>query len=98
MRVLRLFSLSLLIICSCTLSPSAMGADPYVPPAGSWERKKPSELGMDDAKIAEAVAWALTQETDWPKDFSKQAEIFGRPLGPLPSTRASTNGIILKNG
>ena len=74
------------------------GADAYVPPAGSWERKKPSELGMDDAKIAEAVAWALTQETDWPKDFSKQAEIFGRPLGPLPSTRASTNGIILKDG
>lgn len=76
----------------------ARGADVYVPPAGSWEHKKPSELGMDDAKIAEAVAWALTQETDWPKDFSKQREIFGRPLGPLPSTRASTNGVILKDG
>jgi CubicO group peptidase (beta-lactamase class C family) len=98
MRVLRFFSLSLVIAWFSVVPPCALAAEPYVPPAGSWERKKPSDLGMDDAKIAEAVAWALTQETDWPKDFSKQAEIFGRPLGPLPSTRAGTNGIILKDG
>ncbi len=53
---------------------------------------------MNDAAIAEAVAWTQTQETDWPKDFSKQSEIFGRPLGPLPKTRASINGVVLKNG
>lgn len=98
MRVMRVLSLSLCVAIIGLASLPATGAEPYVPPAGSWERKKPSELGMDDAKIAAAVAWALTQETDWPKDFSKQREIFGRPLGPLPATRAGTNGVILKDG
>lgn len=86
------------LLLACVLALPAFAGDAYVPPPGAWERKKPSELGMDDAKIAEAVAWALTQETDWPKDFSKQREIFGRPLGPLPTTRAGTNGVILKDG
>lgn len=88
----------LLLVCSTLLGVRARAGDAYVPAPDRWEHKKPSELGLDDAKIAEAVAWALTQETDWPKDFSKQAEIFGRPLGPLPSTRAATNGVILKDG
>jgi CubicO group peptidase (beta-lactamase class C family) len=74
-----------------------MGA-PYFPPAGAWEHRKPSEEGLDDAKIAAAVAWALTQETDWPKDFSKQEETFGRPLGPVPKSRAGTNGVIVRHG
>ena len=53
---------------------------------------------MDDALLAAAVEWAKQQETDMPRDFSTQAEIFGRPLGPVPKTRALTNGIILRNG
>lgn len=71
---------------------------PYFPPQGEWQRKRPHELGMDDALVASAVAWAQTQETDWPTDFSKQQEIFGRPLGPLPKSRAGTNGVIIKGG
>ncbi|HEX8875762.1 MAG TPA: serine hydrolase [Phycisphaerales bacterium] len=97
MRTLSYFRMLMVVVWALGASIGRAG-DGYVPPPGSWERKKPSDLGMDDAKIAEAVAWALTQETDWPKDFSKQAEIFGRPLGPLPSTRASTNGVIVKDG
>jgi CubicO group peptidase (beta-lactamase class C family) len=79
--------------------PAAPAAAPvYFPPRGSWEHRKPSQVGMDDAKIAAAIAWAQTQETDWPKDFSKQEEIFGKPLGPVPTTRADTNGVIVRNG
>lgn len=72
----------------------------YYPEKGdAWERKKPEEVGMDPALLEQAVAWAKTQETEQiKKDFSTQAEIFGQPLGPLPATRANTNGIILKNG
>lgn len=33
-----------------------------------------------------------------PRDFSTQAAIFGRPLGPVPTTRALTNGVILRHG
>jgi CubicO group peptidase (beta-lactamase class C family) len=68
----------------------------YVPPKGAWERRAPEDFGIDGAKLAEAVAWAKEQESTW--DFAKQEEIFGRKLGPLPASRASNNGVILKDG
>ncbi|WP_247237819.1 serine hydrolase [Telluribacter sp. SYSU D00476] len=71
----------------------------YYPTKGEWKQRKPEEVGMDAALLHEAVTWAQTQETQqMPKDFSTQKEIFGEPLGPLPPTRASTNGIIIKDG
>ncbi|RDV13159.1 class C beta-lactamase-related serine hydrolase [Pontibacter diazotrophicus] len=79
---------------------STAEAEFYYPGAGDdWEHRDPEELGLDAAKLQEAVAWARTQETEqMPKDFSTQEEIFGKMLGPLPADRAETNGIILKNG
>ncbi|QHL88293.1 serine hydrolase [Nibribacter ruber] len=53
---------------------------------------------MDAELLAQAVAFAQTQETKRPKDFSDQEQIFGKLLGPIPEDRAATNGIILKNG
>jgi CubicO group peptidase (beta-lactamase class C family) len=72
----------------------------YFPEKGdAWKHKNPEELGLDAALLQQAVEWAKTQETtQMGKDFSTQKEIFGEPLGPLPATRAATNGIILKNG
>lgn len=70
----------------------------YFPPRGEWEHRKPSEVGMDDALIAAAVAWAGAQETNMPRDFSTQAETFGRPLGPVPKNRSLTNGVIVRRG
>ncbi|NEM97229.1 serine hydrolase domain-containing protein [Pontibacter burrus] len=72
----------------------------YYPGKGdNWEKKNPEELGLDATLLQQAVEWAKTQETTQiEKDFSTQKEIFGEPLGPLPASRANTNGIILKNG
>ncbi|WP_242927493.1 serine hydrolase domain-containing protein [Pontibacter vulgaris] len=72
----------------------------YYPGKGdNWEKKQPEQLGMDAALLQQAVEWAKTQETTQiEKDFSTQKEIFGEPLGPLPTTRANTNGIIIKDG
>jgi CubicO group peptidase (beta-lactamase class C family) len=72
----------------------------YYPGKGdNWEKKQPQQVGMDAALLQEAVEWAKQQETtQMPKDFSTQEEIFGKMLGPIPNDRASTNGIILKNG
>ncbi|MCX2738932.1 serine hydrolase domain-containing protein [Pontibacter anaerobius] len=72
----------------------------YYPGEGDdWERRTPEDLGMDPALLQEAVEWAKLQETTQiEKDFSTQKEIFGEPLGPLPASRANTNGIILKDG
>lgn len=72
----------------------------YFPGAGdNWERRQPEQMGFNAAELQQAVEWAKTQETtQMKKDFSTQEEIFGKMLGPLPSDRAFTNGIILKDG
>lgn len=53
---------------------------------------------MDAALLSQAVAFAETQESAVPRDFSTQVETFGRLLGPLPKERGATNGIILRHG
>ncbi len=70
----------------------------YFPPRGQWEHHSPAQEGMDEAMLAEAISWARQQPTDWPKDFSTQAETFGAPLGAVPTTRADTNGVIIRHG
>ena len=68
-------------------APQAQRAQPaYYPPAGQWAHKAPAEVGMDAAKLDEAIAFAKTHETTWPRDFSTQEKIFGSLLGPIPNT------------
>ncbi len=71
---------------------------PYYPPAGSWAKKAPAEVGMDAAKIEAAIKFAEARETNWPRDFSTQEKIFGSLLGPIPKSRAGTNGLIIRHG
>jgi hypothetical protein len=69
----------------------------YFPAAGAWQHKAPAEVGMDAAKLKEAVAWAQAHGSNW--DFAQdQVRVFGRVLGALPAQRAATNGIILRLG
>lgn len=85
-----------LALVVCFAAPSAQA--PYFPPAGSWARKTPAEVGMDPARLEAAIAFARTKETNWPRDFSTQEKIFGTLLGPIPKERASTNGLIIRHG
>ncbi len=78
--------------------PSSAVESNYFPSRDHWERRLPSQVGMDDARLAAAIEWAKTQETDMPRDFSTQEKIFGSLLGPIPKTRAATNGVILRHG
>lgn len=51
-----------LILTSCGAEPGA--PTPYVPgPGDAWEVRAPEDLGMDGAKLQEAVAYALAHET-----------------------------------
>lgn len=71
----------------------------YYPAAGdSWQRKSPTQAGFDAALIEQAVAFAKTQETKVPRDFSTQVQTFGALLGPMPKDRGETNGIVLRHG
>jgi hypothetical protein len=69
----------------------------YFPQRDERQRKLPAELGFDTAKLREAIAYAQANGGSW--DFAKdQVRVFGAQLGPVPSTHAATNGIILRHG
>jgi CubicO group peptidase (beta-lactamase class C family) len=71
----------------------------YFPaPGDAWQRKAPAEVGMDATLLDQAVAYAKSQETTRPRDYSDQVAVFGKPLGPLPKERGGTNGIIIRRG
>ena len=78
----------------------ATKSTPYFPPKGdAWARREPAKVGMNPVMLDQAVAFAKTQETtQMAPDFSTQEEIFGKLLGPMPTSRAVTNGIILRHG
>ncbi len=106
--MIRHRNLAVLVLASCvcfTLFPalpvhSQKQKDaPYYPVAGeTWLRRKPEEVGMDSALLDQALAYAKTQASTIPSDFSTQVETFGRVLGPLPKMRGDTNGIIIRHG
>ena len=76
---------------------------PYVPPRGAWERRAPAAVGMDSAKLADAVAFALAKESKTPRDLElHHYQTFGReplgdPIGPLPP-RGGATGVIVRRG
>jgi CubicO group peptidase (beta-lactamase class C family) len=75
----------------------AQAGPKYFPPKGQWKSVRPADVGMDSAKLQAAVDFALANNATW--DFERdQVRTFGQPLGPLPKTRATTNGIILRHG
>jgi CubicO group peptidase (beta-lactamase class C family) len=92
-HTMRVAGCAVLAICARGASGQA-----YFPPKDAWEVREPGAVGMDGPALFAAVEWAKGQETDMPRDFSTQAETFGRPLGPVPQDRAATNGIILRRG
>jgi CubicO group peptidase (beta-lactamase class C family) len=91
---LRAAALAVALLWSAALSAQTAK---YFPPAGQWQRKSPAAVGMDSAKLKAAVDLALSRASTW--DFDRDQErTFGRPLGPVPKTRAGTNGIIVRHG
>ena len=76
---------------------------PYVPPAGAWERRSPSAMGMDSVKLADAIAYAIEKESKTPRDLELNhyqtfgREPFGAAIGPL-APRGGATGVILRKG
>ncbi|RPI53040.1 MAG: class C beta-lactamase-related serine hydrolase [Acidobacteria bacterium] len=77
--------------------PAAQTA--YYPPAGEWARKTPAELGMDAARLNEAVEFMRANETQSPRrDFSDQEIVNGKLLASMPTERAGSNGLVIRRG
>lgn len=77
---------------------AAQPASAYYPPAGTWARKAAGELGMDQAALDSAIAFAQAHESTRAMDFSDQERIFGSMLGSVPDIRAATNGVVIYKG
>ncbi len=98
-RLPRRAILGLPVALGLALGLPAFAAGPaYYPAPQQWERKAPADLGMDPAKLADAVAFAQSHETERARDFSDQQKTFGTPLGSLPTRRAATNGVVIYKG
>ncbi len=95
----RFVSLAAAPIIFCLVAAAGPPAQqPYFPPPGSWASKSPRDLGMDPARLADAVTFAKAHETDRAMDFSDQIRIFGSLLGSVPTRRAHTNGVVIYKG
>ena len=76
----------------------------YFPPRGEWERRKPEEVGMDAARLQQAVDFAMANENPATKDLALDLELtFGmreplfRILGPT-KPRGGMNGLVIRKG
>jgi CubicO group peptidase (beta-lactamase class C family) len=84
--------------------PTAQSAAPYFPERFDWQHKKPDEVGMDAARLDDAVKAAIAAENPAPKDLLLAhattfgaREPFDTPIGPVKS-RAAANGLITRHG
>jgi CubicO group peptidase (beta-lactamase class C family) len=79
-------------------------AAPYFPERFDWQHKKPEEVGMSTALVAEAVKTAIANENPATKDLPLLlATTFGRnepfdaAIGPVKS-RGAASGLITRHG
>ena len=76
----------------------------YFPaPGDQWERKRPEDVGMDGAKLQEAIAFAKQSESRAPRDLEEAhyqtfgREPFGDAVGPF-KPRGPASGVIVRRG
>jgi CubicO group peptidase (beta-lactamase class C family) len=92
----------LLTLLSAAAGAQRAGTVPYVPGA-TWERRAPEQVGMDAAKIQEAIAFAKERESRAARDLEEAhyqtfgREPFGNAVGPF-KPRGEPSGVIVRNG
>jgi Beta-lactamase len=76
----------------------------YFPgPDAEWKKKSPSEVGMDAAKLQDAIVYSISKESKNPRDLQQShyqtfgKEPFGDGIGPFKE-RGPVSGMILRNG
>src|SRR5258705_312709 len=82
---LPLFALPLLV---AAFGPclAAQKIATYYPAPGQWQKKSPAELGMDAAKLQQAIEYAQAHGSTW--DFEKdQVRTFGSGPSTAPKVR-----------
>ncbi|MGZ8471547.1 MAG: serine hydrolase domain-containing protein [Gemmatirosa sp.] len=82
----------------------AVARDAYWPEAGPrWTRRAPAQAGMDSARLAAAIAFAVASESKAPRNLEVAhyqtfgREPFGQAVGPF-AERGDPTGVILRGG
>ena len=77
---------------------------PYFPARGEWQKKDPSAVGLDKAKLQDAIAFAVAHENPNTKDLSvaivnqfRSEAPYNTLIGPT-QPRAGSNGLIIRHG
>ena len=106
-RSLAALILMVLLVCpgfSQRKTPSKPAAtSAYFPPKHTWTHKTPAELGLNAAKIQEAIAFARAHEAKAPRNMelshyqSFGKEPFGAGIGPF-AERGEPTGLIIHQG
>jgi CubicO group peptidase (beta-lactamase class C family) len=76
----------------------------YFPAKGAWEARDPASLGMDKAKLDEAIAYANANQNprtknlaeDIPQTFRNEAP-YNNLIGPAQE-RTGMNGVVIRHG
>ena len=96
--------LSSLLFALATFAGSASGQGVYFPPAGSWEKRTPAQVGLVQSSVDSAVKLAIAAESTTPKDLlaNHLASSFGREphseaVGPF-TVRGAASGLIIRRG
>jgi CubicO group peptidase (beta-lactamase class C family) len=95
----------LLLLAAVAVAAASPATGQYVPPPGdAWEARAPADVGMDAAAVREAVAFAISRETDAPRDLKLNhylspfaREPFGDATGPF-AERGDPSGVIVRGG
>lgn len=99
----RLLSLFLLIILPSLFVFAQQRSATYFPPAGVWEQRSPSVMGLNAVALEEAIALTKAGESKNPRSmeinhyrtFGK--EPFGEGIGPF-ADRGEATGLIIYKG
>lgn len=93
-----------LLLVFLIIYPISINAQTYFPGKwGNWEKKSPTELGLNESLIDSAIQFAKDNETTNPSDMEENhygtfgREPFGDGIGPFKD-RGPQTGIIIKDG
>ncbi len=76
----------------------------YFPPAGAWEKREPAAVGLDKAKIDEAIALSIKNENPRTKNLAEDIPATFRNEAPYNTVdgptqdRTGMNGVIIHKG
>jgi CubicO group peptidase (beta-lactamase class C family) len=101
----RLACLSVLLTASAVVWAGApQTVRPYFPAKGVWDKREPAALGLDKAKLDEAIAFSIANEAtgnkdlaiETPNQFRNEAP-YNNLIGPT-QPRTGANGVVIRHG